>query len=77
MWSQGIPALAPAAQVAWIDKHVEELRGRVAALEEALRAIATGERPADLETWHSGKSWRVELARKTLRETSNQERQPE
>jgi hypothetical protein len=60
MRRQGIEA----AQTAEAER--DALQREVGELREALRWIADGDRPDDLEAWTSGKSWRVELARQTL-----------
>lgn len=44
----------------------DSLKEQLEALEATLQTIAYGERPDDLETWHSGYSWRIKLARRTL-----------
>lgn len=55
------------------DLAIEVVRDRIASLKEqleaareTLEAIADGVRPADLPSWHSGKSWRIALAARTL-----------
>ena len=40
---------------------------------EVLRRIAEGDRPSDSPTWHSGKSWRIELAKAALAKLSELE----
>jgi hypothetical protein len=45
---------------------VRELALLCADQHETLRRIAEGDRPTDAPTWHSGRSWRIELARVTL-----------
>lgn len=50
----------------WLEAALDAAERRIRQLTEALTAIAEGKRPDNGDTWHSGKSWRIELAREAL-----------
>lgn len=52
-WRTGLAALAPAAQVAWIEGHVDELRKRIEKLEASLRAAPMPPRESVIQ----GEEW--------------------
>ena len=62
-----------AATIVALKHRSEQAKARCDALENALRAIATGEKPDGYESWLSGRSWRIELARHVLAAGERQE----